>query len=134
MLEFGADDHQGRRLMRFGINLRGDLAKLDDAEIASRFEELVSETETKYRAIPACARNKWFHRGAVGFLFGRGLLHARVFYKIQAVVFGCFLLISGNDLLTPESIDLYLLDCELKDTRDEIKRRVGRQRAVGATS
>jgi hypothetical protein len=41
--------------MRFGINLRGDLAKLDDAEIASRFEELVSETETKYRASPAYA-------------------------------------------------------------------------------
>ena len=28
--------------MRWGINLRGDLAKLDDAEIASRFETLMA--------------------------------------------------------------------------------------------
>jgi hypothetical protein len=116
--------------MRFGINLRGDLAKLDDAEIASRFEELVSETETKY---PVYARSKWILRGE-GFPFGRGLLHARIFYKIQAVVVGCFLVVRGHTLLGPASIDLYLLDCELKDTRDEIKRRIGRQRAVGANA
>ena len=38
--------------MRFGINLRGDLAKLDDAEIASRYEALISEKETTHRALP----------------------------------------------------------------------------------
>jgi hypothetical protein len=120
--------------MRFGINLRGDLAKLDYAEIASRFERLVPEMETRYQAIPAYAKGKWIHRGAVGFLIGRGLLHARIFYKIQAVVIGCFLLVRGDALLSPAAIDLYLLDCELKDTQDEIKRRIGRQRAVASTS
>jgi hypothetical protein len=29
--------------MRIGINLRGDLAKLDDAEIASRYGALIAE-------------------------------------------------------------------------------------------
>jgi hypothetical protein len=29
--------------MRLGINLRGDLAKLDDAKIASRYEVLIAE-------------------------------------------------------------------------------------------
>lgn len=41
--------------MRWGINLRGDLAKLDDTEIASRYEALVSYKE----AGPATAEAPW---------------------------------------------------------------------------
>ena len=38
--------------MRYGINLRGDLAKLDDAEIASRYEALIAEKVARDEANP----------------------------------------------------------------------------------
>jgi hypothetical protein len=117
--------------MRFGI-LRGDLAKLDDVEIALRFEALISETETKYRTIPAFAKNKLVHRTEVGLFFGRGLFHARIFYKIQALLIGCLGLLGGEIVVPP--FELYLLDCELKDVRDEIKRRVRHRKTAIVTS
>ena len=109
--------------MRFGINLRGDLAKLDDAEIASRFEGLISEMETKHKVVYQVG--KWSARGA---------LHARIFYKIQAVIFGVLGAFGGNSLVTPSGIELYLLGCELADVRDEIERRVRRQKTATAAS
>ena len=108
--------------MRFGINLRGDLAKLDDAEIASRFEGLISELETKHKVVYQVG--KWS---------ARGLVHARIFYKIQAVIFGVFFSLGGNWVGT-SAIELYLLDCELSDVRDEIKRRVKYRKIAAATS
>jgi hypothetical protein len=48
-----------------------------------------------------------------------------VFYKLLGLSYFTF----GN----PSLYDLYLLDCEIKDTRDEIKRRVGREKAVPAS-
>jgi hypothetical protein len=120
--------------MRFGINLRGDLAKLDDAEIASRYEALISEKETKCRALPVYVRNKVAHLLGGGVLFRRGLFHARIFYKIQALLFEGLGLLDGHILVNPSFFDLYLLDCEIKDVRDEIKRRVRRQKTATATS
>ena len=111
--------------MRFGINLRGDLAKLDDAEIASRFEGLISEMETKHKVV--------YQVGKYG---ARGLLHARIFYWIQAVIFGVFSGLSGGDgrAISPSGIGLYLLGCELADLRDEIERRVRLRKTATATS
>src|SRR4051812_14418085 len=107
--------------MRFGINLRGDLAKLDDAEIASRFEELLSELEAK-RKLPMQAPNKFVYR-LQKWSF-RGLFHARFFYKIQALIFAVFAAFDGQIWLTRSAVELYLVDCEFADVRDEIERRV----------
>jgi hypothetical protein len=122
MLELGTNIYQGRPPMRFGINLRGDLAKLTDAEIASMFETLISRREATYRATPIQAGNKWLYQRGLGMPLGRGPLHARIFYK--------FLGLGYWSLRNPSLYDLYLLDCELKDTRDEIERRVKRRKAA----
>jgi hypothetical protein len=108
--------------MRWGINLRGDLAKLGDDEISSRFETLMAEREALYRTVPFSTGNKWLYQRGVGIPFGRGLLHARIFYRWYALQY----------LGSPLS-DLYLLDCELKDARDEIKRRLGEKKAIPVT-
>jgi hypothetical protein len=118
--------------MRFGINLRGDLAKLDDAEIASRFEALIAETETKHRATLIHASGKVPYRIWKASLV-RGPFHARIFYKIQALLFGGWAAIMGSGPL-PEDVDLYLLNCELKDVRDEIARRVRLRKTAIATT
>jgi hypothetical protein len=107
--------------MRWGINLRGDLAKLSDADIASRLETMMAERDALYRAVPFSYGNKWLYQRGVGILFGRGLLHARIFYRFYALQY----------LGSPLS-ELYLLDCELKDLRDEIKRRVTQKKAIPA--
>jgi hypothetical protein len=112
--------------MRFGINLRGDLAKLSDAEIAARFEALIAGREPMHRALPGFSGNKWLYQRGLGLLFGRGLLHARIFYKFYGLQYLSF----GK----PSLYDLYLLDCELKDVRDELKRRVARRETVLVTS
>jgi hypothetical protein len=109
--------------MRFGINLRGDLVKLTDAEIASEFETLVSRREATYRTAPFQAGNKWLYQRGLGMPLGRGPLHARIFYKFLGLPYLNFF---GNSSL----YDLYLIDCELKDIRDEIERRVRRQKAA----
>ena len=108
--------------MRVGINLRGDLAKLDDAEIASRLESFMVDREATYRDLPGYSGNKWLYQRGLGMLFGRGLLHARVFYRFLGLGYYTF----GG----PSLCELYLLDCELKDIRDDIKRRVGRKKAI----
>jgi hypothetical protein len=108
--------------MRFGINLRGDLAKLSDVEIAAKLETLIAERESMYRSVPTTFGNKWLYQRGWGQPLGRGPLHARVFYEFL-----------GLSYLGSSLYDLYLLDCELKDTRDEIERRVKRQRTALAT-
>jgi hypothetical protein len=110
--------------MRFGINLRGDLAKLDDVEIATKYEILIADREAMYLDLPGYSGNKWLYQRGWGLPLGRGPLHARAFYKFLGLSYLTF----GH----PSLYDLYLLDCEIKDTRDEIKRRVGRRKAAPA--
>jgi hypothetical protein len=112
--------------MRFGINLRGDLVKLSDAEIASRFEALITERERMYPEVPEPFGNKFLYQRGWGMPLGRGLLHARIFYKLYGLSYVGF----GK----PSLYDLYLVDCELKDIRDELKRRVNQRKASPATS
>jgi hypothetical protein len=109
--------------MRLGLNLRGDLAKLTDAEIATRFEALMALRESTYRSLPSFGGNKWLYQRGLGLPFGRGPLHARVFYRF----FGLAYLSLRN---APSLYDLYLVDCELKDTRDETRRRVKPQKTA----
>ena len=44
--------------MRFGINLRGDLAKLDDAELGSEFERLVEYRIARFGSEPMLVASK----------------------------------------------------------------------------
>ena len=111
------------RLMRLGINLRGDLAKLSDAEITTKFDRLLADRETHYPAAPALWSFKALWRYGFMLPFPRGLLHARIFYKLQVKHFGPF-----KDRLT----SLYLLDCEILDVRDEIERRVEERKRAKA--
>jgi hypothetical protein len=124
--------------MGFGINLRGDLAKFDDAEMAARFEALISERAALDQRNSTYFGSGWFrfHWG----LLRRGLFHARIFYKIQglAFLFVTQVLSLQFDFAKSSSFyEVYLCNCELKDVRDEIERRVRRakgQRVVDATS
>lgn len=118
--------------MRLGINLRGDLAKLDDVEIAARHEELIARKEAELRARPSHARNKLGLR-ADSLLLARGPFHARIFYRIYWFAFALFNVVKLQDLMLPSSYDTYLLECELKDVRDEMKRRIAARKAVAAT-
>jgi hypothetical protein len=111
--------------MRLGINLRGDLAKITDNEIAGRLETLIADREFMYQALSQYSGNKWLYQRGWGLPFGRGPLHARIFYKVLGLGYFSF--------ERPSLYDLYLLDCELKDIRDEIERRVKRQKTAQAT-
>jgi hypothetical protein len=104
--------------MRLGINLRGDLAKLSDAEITSKFDSLLAERNALYSSLPGLMGNKWLYQKGLGLPLGRGPFHGGIFYKIAGLCYG------GSSLG-----DLYELDCELKDVRDEIQRRVDQRKA-----
>jgi hypothetical protein len=109
--------------MRFGINLRGDLAKLDDTKIGAHYEKLIGEKVRAIQQMPEFAKYKLF-RWIAAILFGRGLLHAPIFYKMQAFIIGALLSLGGSSPIDASFLDHYLLECELKDVRDEIRRRV----------
>ena|ERR1700754_3487626 len=116
--------------MRVGINLRGDLTKLGDADIASRFEILMADREALFATPSNYGLQKSAYQNGLTLWFGRGLLHARIFYELYAfLTFGPFFkMFRKYDLR-----ELYLLDCELKDVRDEIKRRLARKKAIPIT-
>ena len=65
--------------MRFGINLRGDLAKLDDTEIAARYETLVAEKEANIRSLAFIQQNKLAYR------LGRGCSAAGCFMPASSI-------------------------------------------------
>ena len=109
--------------MRWGINLRGDLAKLDDTEIASRYEALVSYKEAWVRQLPKHPGAKLMDQSAKA-LPWRGPLHARIFYKWQFVLMGVLAALQGGGSLpTNSGYELYMKECELLDVTDKIKQR-----------
>lgn len=111
--------------MRFGFNFRGDLAKLSDREIAAEMERLLEERQALYDSIPwIVADEKWLYRSGFGYWFGRGPIRSRVIYKLVGGYFGPF---KHNPFDT-----LYRYDCELKDVRDEIERRVANRKKQAA--
>jgi hypothetical protein len=116
--------------MRCGINLRGDLAKLSDADVASRFEILMADREALFPTLSNYGLQKSAYQSGLTLWCGRGPLHARIFYELYAfLTFGPFFkMFRKYDLR-----ELYLLDCELKDVRDELRRRVARKKAIPVT-
>jgi hypothetical protein len=115
--------------MRWGINLRGDLAKLDDVEIASRYEALIAEKEAAILAMPKYTRSKLFYAlDAIPLV--RGPLHARIFYRMQWLLLALYVALKWHDLVLPQA---YMLECELRDVTDEIERRVAKKKAIPVT-
>lgn len=103
--------------MRWGINLRGDLAKLADDELAARLQDSIDRREHTYKNLRCDAGNRWMYQQGFGVPFGRGPFHARIFYKIIGFFY-------GGSLNRQTLGELYVLDCEIKDLRDELRRRV----------
>jgi hypothetical protein len=102
--------------MRLGINLRSDLAKLGDAELAAEFNRLSDYRKTRFGSAPDVGNlSRLFRFGYVlGWPFGRGPIRHRIAYKIQICYFWPFRGPVGTQ---------YLVECEIKDLHDEIKRR-----------
>jgi hypothetical protein len=105
--------------VRFGVNLRRDLAKLSDDELADRLQSSLDRREAL--AARFDDSSLWRYRHGLLMPFGRGFLHARILYKIIAAC--CDGPLTGRSLG-----DLYMLDCEIKDLRDEMRRRLKTRR------
>ncbi|KRE03190.1 hypothetical protein ASE61_11900 [Bosea sp. Root670] len=105
--------------MRLGINLRDDLAKLSENELPDQLEARITQrnwliSETKN------ALNRWAFRLGIAMPFGRGPLHARIFYRLRGrLTVGA---VTGHSLG-----DLYVVECEIKDLMDELRSRIGKQ-------
>jgi len=106
--------------VRFGINLRGDLAKLSDEALASHLEKSIADRE-ELAPRAGDGANRWLYKTGAAMPFGRGPLHARIFYRVMGLMYGGPL--NGRSLG-----DLYVLDCEIKDIMDELKRRARARR------
>ena len=97
-------------LMRYDPNLRGDLAKLSDTELATRVDSTIKELD---RTAPTFGLWMVF-RGT------RGPLRHPWFYKIRLLLAG----IPWWDFADGGTGRRHLLECELQDLRDELQRRV----------
>src|SRR5262245_11241838 len=109
--------------MYWGINCRGDLAKLSDADIAETFERLLEERQALYDSIsPIVSDLKWLYQKGWMFSLGRGPIRSPVAYRWSG---GCIGPFKHNPFGT-----LYCYDCEIKDVADEIERRVEQRKAA----
>jgi hypothetical protein len=118
--------------MRFSVNLRGDLAKLSDAELVERLE-------TAWHAYEAVERSSWV-AWRVG--WRDPIRHPRVYRFFSALgLTGHWLLdmllaglLSGKSterLLRAEpEVDTHLTLCEIRDLTDEMERRVNSRKAT----
>lgn len=109
------------REMSWSINLRSDLAKLSDAELAAELNRLQDYRQTRFGTAPAVGTLAGVVRHGIEWPFGRGPIRARWAYKIWIGYFWIFRGPRGT---------LYLVECEIKDLQDEIGRRAAvRKRA-----
>jgi hypothetical protein len=104
--------------MRLGINLRRDLAKRSDADLAAELDRMLEYRQTRFGTTPPVGSLKGHLYYGVEWPFRRGPFHARLAYKIQIGYYLCFRGPRGT---------LYLVECEIKDLRDEIERRAKRR-------
>jgi hypothetical protein len=100
--------------MRLGINLRSDLARLSDAELATQLDRLEDYYNSRFGSFPVVGSLKGQLFYGPEWLFGRGPIHARTAYKIQIAYHWIFRGPRGTQ---------YLVECDLKDLRDERRRR-----------
>jgi hypothetical protein len=105
--------------MPLGFNLRNDLAKISDAELATRLDQTINELE---------ATKPTFGLWMI-FPGARGPLRHPWFYKLHLLLGGVpwwKRSIWPNEGGTGRH---HLLECELQDLRDELQRRVQTRRA-----
>jgi len=100
--------------MRWSVNLRGDLAKLDPEALNNRLERLIAEHE-RIRTKPVSLQNPFPARSPDRMRW-RGPIRAVLFYKILCLVSGEFYWSSSGRI--------YIIECELKDILDEYRRRI----------
>jgi hypothetical protein len=100
--------------MRLGINLRRDLARRSDADLAAELDRMLEYRQTRFGSTPPVGGLRGLIYYGFEWPFGRGPFHARLAYKIQIGYFSCFRGPRGT---------LYLVECEIKDLCDEIERR-----------
>src|SRR5262245_60344816 len=107
--------------MRFGINLGADLAKLSDTELAAELDRLCEYRNTRFGTVPRVGSLKGIMRYGFEWPFGRGPIHARWAYKIWIGYFWPFRGPRGT---------LHLVECEIKDLRDEIQHRANARKVA----
>jgi hypothetical protein len=112
--------------MRFGINLRGDLAKLSDAELAARLDS-AWQTYQVTRNKPARWPVLWHSR--------RGPIRHPGAYRLFYVA-GSVAAWTAGFLGAPANpgwkarMDGHLAICEIQDLTNEIERRMAARKAI----
>jgi hypothetical protein len=109
--------------VRWGINLRRDLARLSNAELVAEFDRLLEYRSSRFGSAPPVGGLRGFFR--YGFAWwppGRGPIHARWAYRLRIGYYWIFRGPLGTQ---------YLVECEIKDLYDEMQHRV---RTRGANS
>jgi hypothetical protein len=121
----------------FGINLRGDLTKLSDTELAEKFEKTS-------RALDVAVHDPRWNKVKLRWSF-RGPFRHPWFYPITSIfggsgpgfgilstALGPFLStrIGGKRAALTDLVDQHLLLCELRDLQDETERRMNQRRAT----
>jgi hypothetical protein len=102
--------------MCWAINLRGDLARLNDSDLAAEFSRMCDYRLERFGSAPAVGSlGGLFRYGFAWWPSGRGLIHARWAYRLRMGYFWIFRGPVGTQ---------YLVECEIKDLRDEMQRRV----------
>jgi hypothetical protein len=105
--------------MGLSINLRGDLAKLSDAELAARLKDAWQAHEAAKDRVPWY--NVWYSR--------RGPIRHPWAYRVLSLagVRGPLSFYLGaGPFLRVSWMDVHLTLCEIRDLNDEIERRARR--------
>jgi hypothetical protein len=110
--------------MGLSINLRGDLAKLSDAELAARLEQAWEAHQAAKASVPRI--NVWYSR--------RGpVRHPWAYHWLSFAgasgPFFYFYFGLGPFIRTTTWMDVHLTLCEIRDLNDEIEHRA--RRATG---
>jgi hypothetical protein len=104
----------------WGVNLRSDLAKLGDRELAEELDWLLEYHSSCFGSAPAVGSLRGLFRYGFAWPFGRGPLYARWAYRFWIGYYWPFRGPSGTQ---------YLVECEMKDLRDEMQRRIEERKA-----
>ena len=97
--------------MRLGLNLRSDLKKLTAAELQAELDRMIAYRESRFGSSARFGSLKGQIVYGFEWPFGRGPIHARIAYRMQICYFLFFRGRRGTQ---------YLVECEIKDLRDEI--------------
>jgi hypothetical protein len=109
--------------MAMAMNLRGDLAKLSDAELAERLEEALNAVD----GIRTTPGQGLIFRGC------RGPLRHPIFYKLHLMLAEVPWWKAWGWIADGGTGRRHLMECELQDLHDELYRRVQSRRAAEAT-